>query len=77
LQPTREGKLKVADGRGGPFDLSWEVHGKGETKLVVSGHVLGIELSKGAGRKRGETVFFAGMEEIFDERDAGLGEDND
>jgi len=60
LQPTREGKLKVADGRGGPFDLSWEVHGKGETKLVVSGHVPDIELSKRCWETNEERRVFCG-----------------
>lgn len=37
LPPTREGRAEVAKGRsGGPFKLNWEIHGDGETKLVVS-----------------------------------------
>lgn len=28
--------LPVASGRGGPFNIYWEVHGSGDIKLVVS-----------------------------------------
>ena len=34
LPSTKEGKCPVAKGRGGPFDLWYEVHGTGNTKLV-------------------------------------------
>jgi hypothetical protein len=36
LTPTQSGKLPVAAGRGGSFNIDWEVHGKGDIKLVVS-----------------------------------------
>lgn len=36
LLPTKSGKLKVAEGRGGPFHIAWELHGTGKTKVVVS-----------------------------------------
>lgn len=36
LQPTQEGKLQVAKDRGGPLGLSWEIHGEGKERLVVS-----------------------------------------
>jgi len=36
LTPTQSGKLPVAAGRGGPFNIDWEVHGHGDIKLVVS-----------------------------------------
>ncbi len=36
LEPTRSGKVAVAEGRGGPFNLSWEVHGDGPVRVVVS-----------------------------------------
>jgi len=36
LTPTQSGQLPVAAGRGGPFKIDWEVHGKGDIKLVVS-----------------------------------------
>jgi hypothetical protein len=35
LTPTQSGMLPVAAGRGGPFKIKWEVHGKGPIKLVV------------------------------------------
>ena len=35
LSATRSGFSPVAAGRGGPFNISWEVHGNGPTKLVV------------------------------------------
>jgi hypothetical protein len=38
LSPTRSGTLPVAEGRGGPLNISWEVHGSGPVKLLV-GHV--------------------------------------
>lgn len=34
LVPTQSGQLPVAAGRGGPFKIDWEVHGKGDIKLV-------------------------------------------
>ncbi|KAK4949930.1 hypothetical protein LTR10_011772 [Elasticomyces elasticus] len=35
LPPTKKGTAQVANGRpGGPFNLYWEVHGTGPTKLV-------------------------------------------
>jgi hypothetical protein len=37
LPKEREGVAEVANGRaGGPFKLSWEIHGKGSTRIVVS-----------------------------------------
>jgi hypothetical protein len=35
FKPTQNGKLPVAVGRGGPFNIDWEVHGNGDIKLVV------------------------------------------
>ena len=35
LTPTQSGKLPVAAKRGGPFNIDWQVHGKGDIKLVV------------------------------------------
>lgn len=35
LEPTSQGKLSVAEGRGGPVGIAWEVHGHGPVKLVV------------------------------------------
>ena len=36
LEPAKKGLLPVAEGRGGPFNLSWEVHGTGPVKMLVS-----------------------------------------
>lgn len=35
LKPAESGEVSVAKGRGGPFDISYEVHGTGEICLVV------------------------------------------
>ncbi|KAG6024583.1 hypothetical protein E4U41_001737, partial [Claviceps citrina] len=35
LEPRLSGTVAVAEGRGGPVELYWEVHGEGETKLVL------------------------------------------
>jgi hypothetical protein len=35
LEPTSQGKLAVAEGRGGPVGIAWEIHGEGPVKLVV------------------------------------------
>ena len=37
LKPTKAGDVQVAEGRGGPFPISYEIHGRGDVKLVVSG----------------------------------------
>ena len=45
LEATRSGHLPVAEGRGGPFGISWEIHGEGpvhagkwkRTKKTISG----------------------------------------
>lgn len=37
LKPREKGALDVAEGRGGPFKLAWEIHGDGPEKIVVSG----------------------------------------
>ena len=36
LEPHQKGVLPVATGRGGPLNISWEVHGDGPRKLIVS-----------------------------------------
>lgn len=36
LQPTKKGFVPVAIGRGGPFNIAYEVHGSGPKHLVVS-----------------------------------------
>ncbi len=35
LKPAKKGKCAVANGRGGPIQISYEVHGNGPIKLVV------------------------------------------
>jgi pimeloyl-ACP methyl ester carboxylesterase len=35
LEPTAKGKVAVAKGRGGPFNIAYEIHGKGPIHLVV------------------------------------------
>jgi hypothetical protein len=35
LRPTKAGKATVAEGRGGPLDIAYEVHGHGPIRLVV------------------------------------------
>ncbi|KAF1816581.1 alpha/beta-hydrolase [Eremomyces bilateralis CBS 781.70] len=35
LKPSQEGKIAVAKGRGGPFNIAYEVHGNGSKRLVV------------------------------------------
>ncbi|KAL2163340.1 hypothetical protein VTH06DRAFT_5397 [Thermothelomyces fergusii] len=34
LEPDRKGLVPVAEGRGGPFNMSWEIHGEGPIKLM-------------------------------------------
>lgn len=40
LPPTKKGKVNVADGRGGPLDIAYEVHGHGPIHLVVCSSAL-------------------------------------
>ncbi len=42
LKPTREGTVAIAAGRGGPFNLWWEIHGEGPRRIVVRhrGHLV-------------------------------------
>lgn len=35
LEPTKKGMQSVAAGRGGPFNISWEIHGSGPIKILV------------------------------------------
>ncbi|KAG5989714.1 hypothetical protein E4U54_004259 [Claviceps lovelessii] len=35
LEPHSCGEVSVAEGRGGPLDLYWEIHGEGATKIVL------------------------------------------
>lgn len=36
LKPTTKGKCAVAAGRGGPFDIAYEIHGTGPIRTIVS-----------------------------------------
>ena len=35
LEPHQKGLLPVAVGRGGPLNISWEIHGDGPIKFLV------------------------------------------
>ena len=41
-QPNKQDSVDVAKGRGGPFKIAYEVHGRGNTKLVVSSAALSL-----------------------------------
>ncbi|KAI0377590.1 alpha/beta-hydrolase [Hypomontagnella monticulosa] len=50
LEPHESGLLPVASERGGPVNISWEVHGDGPMKLIVGGSEnLHEEVDKGCG----------------------------
>lgn len=36
LEPDRQGKCHVAKDRDGPFDIAWEIHGHGPSKIIVT-----------------------------------------
>ena len=40
LKPDRKERINVAAGRGGPFKLSYELHGHGPRKIIVGGAVI-------------------------------------
>ena len=42
FMPTQSGRLPVAKDRGGPINIEWEVHGKGDIKLVVRLMLCGV-----------------------------------
>ncbi|KAG4027073.1 hypothetical protein MFRU_033g00440 [Monilinia fructicola] len=72
LTPTQSGKLPVGKGRGGPFNIDWEVHGSGETKVVW---IMGLGSNKSTwqrqtlyfGHERGDT--YSSL--VFDNRGMG------
>ena len=35
LRPDKKGKVDVAKGRGGPFEVAYEIHGHGPSKIIV------------------------------------------
>ncbi|KAK3317815.1 Alpha/Beta hydrolase protein [Cercophora scortea] len=53
LEPDRSGLLPVAEGRGGPFNISWEIHGEGPIKVLF---IMGLASLKSAWQR--QTLFF-------------------
>ncbi|KAI1404391.1 alpha/beta-hydrolase [Hypoxylon fuscum] len=53
LEPHQSGLLPVAAGRGGPLNISWEVHGDGPVKLVF---ISGLGFFKTAYQR--QTMYF-------------------
>ncbi|TPX15318.1 uncharacterized protein E0L32_004595 [Thyridium curvatum] len=53
LEPTRSGRIPVAEGRGGPFNLAWEVHGEGPIKVIL---IMGLAAFKTAWQR--QTLYF-------------------
>ncbi|KAK3937197.1 Alpha/Beta hydrolase protein [Diplogelasinospora grovesii] len=49
LIPDRSGLLPVAEGRGGPFKISWEVHGEGPIKIIF---IMGLGALKSAWQRQ-------------------------
>ncbi|KAK4154242.1 hypothetical protein C8A00DRAFT_14602 [Chaetomidium leptoderma] len=49
LEPDRKGRVPVAEGRGGPFKISWEIHGVGPTKLIF---IMGLGGLKSAWQRQ-------------------------
>ncbi|KXX78668.1 putative aminoacrylate hydrolase RutD [Madurella mycetomatis] len=49
LEPDREGLAPVAEGRGGPINISWEIHGCGPIKLVL---IMGLGGLKSAWQRQ-------------------------
>lgn len=72
LDPHSEGMLSVAAGRGGPFDVHWEIHGTGPVKLVLIG---GLGVVKSSWQR--QTMHFGHLNRdrysvlIFDNRGIG------
>ncbi|KAL2024924.1 hypothetical protein VTK56DRAFT_3623 [Thermocarpiscus australiensis] len=53
LEPDRKGLAPVAEGRGGPFNISWEIHGVGPIKIVF---IMGLGGLKSAWQR--QTLYF-------------------
>ncbi|EWY95595.1 hypothetical protein FOYG_04594 [Fusarium oxysporum NRRL 32931] len=45
LEPHSHGKVSVAEGRGGPVGIAWEIHGQGPVKLVLIMGLAGVKTS--------------------------------
>ncbi|KZF24166.1 alpha/beta hydrolase [Xylona heveae TC161] len=73
LKPTKKGRVPVAKGRGGPFELSYEVHGQGPLRLVW---IMGLGAYKTGWQRQtkdlahGKSSKYSSL--IFDNR--GMGE---
>ena len=48
LKPTKKGKCPAARGRGGPFEIAYEIHGTGPIHLVVSSSRNSVEWNEAA-----------------------------
>ncbi|KAK4227310.1 hypothetical protein QBC38DRAFT_196148 [Podospora fimiseda] len=53
LEPDKKGLASVAEGRGGPFNISWEIHGEGPIKLIF---IMGLGGLKSAWQR--QTLYF-------------------
>ncbi|OIW28100.1 alpha/beta-hydrolase [Coniochaeta ligniaria NRRL 30616] len=53
LSPSLSGTLPVAEGRGGPLNINWEVHGSGPIKLLL---IMGLGSLKTAWQR--QTLYF-------------------
>ncbi|KAK3346601.1 Alpha/Beta hydrolase protein [Lasiosphaeria hispida] len=53
LEPDRKGFAPVAEGRGGPFKISWEIHGEGPVKVIF---IMGLGGLKSAWQR--QTLYF-------------------
>ncbi|OCK75745.1 alpha/beta-hydrolase [Lepidopterella palustris CBS 459.81] len=73
LQPTEQGKASVGQGRGGPFNISYEVHGHGNRHLVW---IMGLGAIKSAWQRQTKDFAHTNGDKysslIFDNR--GMGE---
>ncbi|KAK4141356.1 Alpha/Beta hydrolase protein [Dichotomopilus funicola] len=49
LKPDRKGLAAVGNGRGGPFRISWEIHGVGPIKVVL---IMGLGALKSAWQRQ-------------------------
>ncbi|KAF2260894.1 alpha/beta hydrolase-like protein [Lojkania enalia] len=73
LKPEKKGKLAVADGRGGPINISYEVHGHGPRHLVW---IMGLGGMKYAWQRQTKDLAHKKADQytslVFDNR--GIGE---
>ncbi|KAK4158715.1 hypothetical protein QBC43DRAFT_143537 [Cladorrhinum sp. PSN259] len=53
LEPDKQGFVPVAEGRGGPFNIHWEIHGRGPIKLIF---IMGLGGLKSAWQR--QTLYF-------------------